>query len=652
MDIPAKSELVFYPLTSSQCDIWLDQSGYEGRPLSKNMGGYVDLRGPIDAKRLVQAVNLLVQKHDALRTILARERDRDGFPRQMYAETLDVCVRVRDFSGETEPEAAALAWMQARFEESFDLYGKPLFRYDLLKLGEARYFLLQQYHRLIIDGWGILLLNRSLAEIYSTLSAGKTPDLNSPSYRAYIENDCAYRESTKFEQQRDWWTDQYAGPPEMILTPRYRAYHPESPISGGCEALYLPRTVFRQLQSLAEAHGSSVLHVLLGALYVYFTRTAQRDAVTIGLSVLNRSDARFKQTAGLFAGVSPLRFAFGRNLRFRDLLKNIATTLKSAYPHQRFPISEINRALGLEPGRSRLFEINLCYENYDDNATFDGIESRYTALRHSCQKTPLAIYVRDTHDQRDLRLDFVYNRVYFETEEIKALQGRFVTLLEKVLEDGSVPLQDLPILTEEETEQLIAWNQTDTNYPENRTIINLFEEQVEKTPDHVALVFEDRSLTYAELNRQANRLAHYLLGLKTEEQEPRPLIQPDTLIAICVERSPEMVIGLLGILKAGAAYVPIDPDYPEARIEFMVEECVAKVLLTRSALIERFQRMEIKKTTRILCLDNTQLVDYREENPARQSRPDNLAYVIFTSGSTGKPKGVMIEHRGLVNLGV
>ena len=229
-----------HPLSSPQREIWFDQVLHEGLPLY-NVGGYVDIPGPIDPALFELAVNLLAEKHDALRTILAREADGDGIPQQGFARQLRVEVPLRDFSNEPEPEATALAWMQVRFVEPFDLYGKPLFRYDLVKLADRHYYWFMQYHHLIIDGWGVALLNRSLAAIYSQLSASEAPGLDSPSYLAYVADDRAYVESAKFEQQRTWWLAQYPEAPEPLLSPQHRSDFPVKPIGSGCKPLYLPR---------------------------------------------------------------------------------------------------------------------------------------------------------------------------------------------------------------------------------------------------------------------------------------------------------------------------------------------------------------------------------------------------------------------------
>jgi amino acid adenylation domain-containing protein len=622
-----------YPLTSPQREIWFDQILHEGTPLY-NIGGYVKIPGAINPVLFEQAVNLLVQKHDTLRTMLTEVTDEDGVPMQTYVEKLTVTVPVQDLTKQAHPHEAAMAWMQQRFIETFELTGQKLFRYDLVKISEQCYYWLIQYHRLIIDGYGVALLNRSMAEIYTHTLNGQVPNLDSHSYVTFVDNDRTYVESAVFDKQRQYWLSKYPTPPEPLLSPRYR--YTDKLIGSGCEVLYLPRDFYNRLNELAKQHKATLFHLLLGALYVYFTRTAGRDDFAIGLPVLNRANAKFKKTAGLFTGVSPTLFNFGKDLSFAELLQQINKTLKANDHHQRFPASEINRAVGL---RSQLFDINLSYENHDSDACFAGVDGQFIKLLHHYEQTPLMIFVRDYHIRSDVKLDFVFNLAYFNTDDIKAIQARFVTILEAVLKDSASPIHTLPVMTEKETKQLLAWNDTATDYPRNKTIVDLFEQQVETTPDNIAVVFEEQQLTYRELNSQANQLAHYLQSLG---------VKPEVLVGICVERSLEMVIGLLVILKAGGAYVPIDPSYPQARIAYMLEDTATPLLLTQSHLQKQLPELESECV--VVCLDEVDFAVQETENLVVNRGATDLAYVIYTSGSTGLPKGVCVPHRAIVRL--
>jgi len=395
-----------YALTSPQREIWFDQILHEGIPLY-NVGGYIKIPGAINPGLFEQAVNLLVQKHDTLRTVLTETADEDGVPMQTYAEKLAVTVPLCDFSTKAEPHESAMAWMQQRFEEPFELTEQPLFRYNLVKISEYYYYWFRQYHHLIVDNYAGALLHHSLAEIYTSLANELIPNLDSLSYTAFIDNDRAYVESAVFDKQRQYWLSKYPTSPEPLFNPRYRSNYTNKLIGSGCEVLYLPRDFYNRLNELAKQHNATLFHLLLGAFYVYFTRTAQRDDFAIGLPVLNRANANFKKTVGLFTGVSPTLFNFGKDLSFAELLQQINKTLKADHHHQRFPASEINRAVGLSTERSQLFDINLSYENFDDNAYFAGVNGQFIPLRHNYEQIPLMISVHDYHIQSDIKLDFV-----------------------------------------------------------------------------------------------------------------------------------------------------------------------------------------------------------------------------------------------------
>ncbi|MCP4270490.1 MAG: amino acid adenylation domain-containing protein, partial [Gammaproteobacteria bacterium] len=287
------------------------------------------------------------------------------------------------------------------------------------------------------------------------------------------------------------------------------------------------------------------------------------------------------------------------------------------------------------------------YENHDYDANFDSYSTQVKTLLHGYEQSPLMIFVREFHDNDDVDLDFVYNLAYFNATEIERIQARFVMILEYVLNHADELICTIPLLTKSEQEQLQAWNKTESHYPKNQTIVDLFEVQVEKTPDNIAVVFKDKQLSYRELNWKANQLANYLLSFRTGADN-YSLIADNCLVGICVERSLEMVIGLLGILKSGSAYVPLDPDYPLSRLQFMLEDSEAPMLLSQNHLRKRLPISNAK----VVCLDSEwgQIEGYSRENPGRQSGHDNLAYVIYTSGSTGKPKGCQVIHSNVTRL--
>jgi amino acid adenylation domain-containing protein len=500
---------------------------------------------------------------------------------------------------------------------------------------------LEKYHHLIVDGWSISLITQSLAEIYTYTSQGQAVEIAAaPSYLSFINNDRVYLESERYQIHHQYWRKKYQTLPEPLFVPRYLSHFVDQVPPSERRVLPLARPFYNRLIAIAKSCEVTTFHLILGAFYVYLTRTSQTEELVVGLPILNRSSAAFKDTVGLFVGVSAARFAFGTDLSFKTLLQSIGQELKQNYRSQRFPISELNRDIGLHKvGRKQLFDFSVSYEKHDYDASFDVYPAHAKTLLHGYEQTPLMIYVREFHDNEDVDIDFVYNLAYFDAAEIERIQSRFRLILEYIATHLDDSIRTIPLLTKTEKQQLIAWNQTKTDYPIDKTIVDLFQEQVEKTPANIAVVFEEQQLSYRELNQKANQLAHYLMTLG---------VKAETLVGICVERSLEMVIGLLGILKAGGAYVPLDPDYPKERLQFMLEESAIKVLLSQNTILERLPETKAK----VICLDTETEVFSQPciDNPISSVSPTNLAYMIYTSGSTGLPKGVQINHQNVINL--
>jgi amino acid adenylation domain-containing protein len=625
----------FHPLTSSQREIWFDQLLYGDAPLY-NIGGYVRISGGIDPERFERAINLLVQKCDCLRTVLIKGRDDESVPLQAFADEMPINVPLLDFSSHAEPHQAALEWMQERFEESFALYDEKLFRNYLLKIGPECFYWASNYHHLIVDGWTLAMFMRSCGTIYSALEAGELPDLSAPSYLDFIRNDRSYVESEQFQRQRQYWLKKYETLPEPLFAPRYRRQFGDRIVPSESRMLCLPREFYNRLIEFAAANHSTTFHAILGALYVYFARTQQRDDVVMGLPVLNRANAAFKATAGLFVGISATHFKCGTDLSFQELLRGIGEELKQVYRHQRFPLSELNRMVSLRhAGRHQIFDLTVSYERHDYDARFGQAPAHAIPWINSYQQTPLALFVREFHEDEDVWIHFVYNLAHFKGAEIEAIQRRFVDVLQFVMNNVSASVNTIPLLTESERRQAISgWNKT-ASFPKGKCLHERFETRAALTPDAVAVVCEDQRLSYAELNRRANRLAHRLRELG---------VKPEQLVGLRIERTFDMVIGIVGILKAGGAYLPLDSAYPKDRMAFMLEDSRVAVVVSQRSLAGTLDGVPV---TLVLMDEPLPVAD---TNPVPQSTADSLAYVMYTSGSTGKPKGVSITHYNVMRL--
>ncbi|MCP5051735.1 MAG: amino acid adenylation domain-containing protein, partial [bacterium] len=634
-----------HPLSSVQREIWFDQGLNPSVPLY-NIGGYARIDGPIDRVRFNRAVCRIIQENDALRTIL---HEADPFAVQEFPDASGYELPFRDFSHETDPRSKANQWVQREFEKPFSLYGHLLFRYALVKVSEDCYYWLFCHHHLIADGWSISLTVRRVADVYNNLSA-ETPELLHPqfSYLDFVKDDMAYEESEKFKTHEHYWREKYARLPDPLVPCPHAHRFREEIIPSRVSYLWLEREFYNRLAAFAGEHRLIPFHVILGALYCYFPRVAPAAAVqvqelTIGLPILNRTNKTFKQTLGVFAGVTPARFDFGADLSFKELMVSIGRELRNNYRHQRIPVSRINRLCGiLKENRQQLFDITLSYERLDFNLCFNGSPIEVITLLNGYEQIPLSLYVREFHEEKDVRIDFAYNLAAFDDEEIEAVKARLAFLLNEILSRPDTPVKDLEIIPGPERRKLLQeWNDTTAGYPKDKCIYHLFEDQVERTPDATAVVFEDIQLSYGELNRRAHRLACVLIENHG--------IREDRIVAIMAKRSERMLTGILGILKAGGAYLPIDPDAPQERVAFMLRDSGAGVMISSGVEIMELPGIFNSPLERGAPRNEGWGVSHEARRTGIKSHTTNLAYLLYTSGSTGNPKGVLIQHSSVVN---
>jgi len=630
------STLALYPLSSVQREIWFDQSLVPEAPIY-NVGGYHHIEGDFDPETFRCAIRQLVQETDILRLRLCPQED---LPLQSFPELPEVEVGFCDCRQTEDPMAMALAAMQADIERPFQLFEAPLFRHTLYKISEKRHLWSHIYHHLSIDGRSYSLLVQRVAALYNALLAGDLPPAPpGVPYRNFIDSDAAYLESTRFEQDRQYWQNKFSTLPEPLLAAHRENAKSDDLIPAAIHTGTISREQYARLEALAQAHSATIFHALTGLFCLYFSRTYNRDECVVGLPVLNRDSPAFKNSIGLFAGMMPVRFGIKQNQSFIDLMRSIGKTLREHYRHQRFPMGEISRLTKIfETGRSRLFEFSLSFDQHDHTAKIGNAPLTTTALSHGYEQAPLALYIGRFAASQAIQMNFAGNPAYFETEEIALIEKRLLHLLEAILAHPDCPVANLDLLPPAERRQLLVdWNATATPLPAG-LVHQCFEAQVARTPEATAVVFEAETLSYAELNDRANQLAHRLIALG---------IEPDDRVAIALERSPDMIVALLATLKAGGAFVPLDPDYPAERLAFMLKDSGADIVITQESVQQRLAHFN----GQILRLDSDEpaIAQQSQTNPNRPVAHHHLAYVIYTSGSTGKPKGVAIEQGAIAS---
>ncbi|MBI6548982.1 amino acid adenylation domain-containing protein [Xenorhabdus sp. VLS] len=646
-----------YPLSSPQEVIWLDQVIHSDSP-KYNIGLFTCIAGELNEALFAHAFKTLVSRHDTLRLQLINTH---ALPRQKIDVTLPVSVAIHDFSSHLDAETQARQHIDAEFMRPFNLDGE-LWRAEILRVSNTRRYWQFCCHHLIMDGSSLFMLLGEVINAYNQLVRKEALNETAPSYLDFIADDRAYFASQRYSHDLQFWGKRYENLPQPLLLP---ASSNKTENGGQAKPLFwqIDKALFQRINETVTQQGLSILHFMYAVLAGYFARTTEADEIVIGIPVHNRKNARQKSTMGMFASIIPIGVTVSLTDTFLDIMHKAETELRRCYKHQRLPVAEISRQAQIQQktGRAQLFDMTLSLEPFKTNLHMEGEDTRIERfdLYHGAPY-PLSVIIKqytDTayleDDCHPITIEFNFSTDYLSTTEVMTLQSRLAVLLDAAITAPDTPIANLPILPEAERQQiLVDFNATQADFPQNALIHQLFEAQVQQNPDAIAVVFEDQSLSYDELNHHANRLAHHLIGLG---------VRPDDRVAICVERSLDMVVGLLGILKAGGAYVPLDPTYPTERLAYMLNDSAPMALITQAALVETLgsnlpihNRPIGKLPTIVLNAQERSVLDEKsEENPDTQAlglAPHHLAYVIYTSGSTGQPKGVMVEHHSLCNL--
>lgn len=625
-----------YPLSSYQKDIWLEQCMYPGKPIY-NIGGYIEIKGEIIAPLFNQAIQAFINRNEMMRANVA---ERDGIPYLNILTESSYELPVHDFTGKDNSRELCLEWMQGEFQKPFDM-GKRLFRFDLLKWQDNQYFVFIKAFHLIIDGWGFVLSHKEIIENYNELyKEGKIEDKPVYTYHDFLLEDQSYHDSKSYIKDKEFWMEKYSKIPEPLFNRNANGIDQDWQ-SGWSDSriLKIDRELYNRIIQFSEERGCSVFHFVLGTLFTYFSRVCDKEEVVIGVPVLNRSKAKYKQTLGHFANVIPLRISPGSDISFHELIKYIKNELMDCYRHMRVSTGEIYRSVfSTVNEKSSLFDLSFSYEKHKATESFINAETgSHVMLPHHHERNALTVYLREYEDA-EVYIDFSYRLDVFDKFiPIEYVISHFDFLFRQVLEYNECSISEISIVPECQQKKMTEeFNATAADYPKNKTIHTLFEEQVWKYPEQAAVCLEDEKLTYRELNQRANQLAWTLRenGVKK-----------DQIIAIMTGRSLEMIIAMFGILKAGGAYLTIDPSYPSERIKYMLEDSESEILLTQKHLVDKADF-----NGEVILLDNCQSFNDNKVNPENRSDPEDLAYIIYTSGSTGKPKGVMVKHQGILNL--
>ncbi|HEX8819773.1 MAG TPA: amino acid adenylation domain-containing protein, partial [Archangium sp.] len=629
------------PLSFAQQRLWFLEQ-FEPGNTTYNLFTAVRMEGTLDVSSLEQGFQELVRRHESLRTTF---QSTEQGPLQVIHPEASLPLPLIDLGSvpETQHETEVLRLAREEAGRSFDLIHGPLLRVKLLKLGEARHVLLMTMHHIVSDGWSMSILIREVAALYQAFVAGEPSPLTElpVQYADYADWQRGWLRDEALEAQLAYWRQQLAHAPQVLELPTDKPRPAVQTYRGALHTVMLPVELSRAVTALGQREGATPFMVFLAAFQALLSRYSGQRDISVGSPIAGRTHVGTEDLIGFFVNTLVLRTRLEGNPSFRELLGRVRQVALGAYAHQDIPFEKLVEEL--KPQRSLshppLFQVMLAFQNTPASRLEQpGLALSTLAPESQTALFDLTLSLQDTPEGLAATLE--YNTDLFESATAVRMLGHLRVLLEAATSQPELPLSALPLLTEAERHQvLVQWNDTQADYPRDACLHHLFEAQVERTPDALAVLLGGDSLTYRQLDARANQLAHELRSLG---------VGPEVRVGVCFERSLDLVIALLGILKAGGAYVPLDPSLPRERLAFMAEDSAAHVLLTQQAL-----RNVLPVTgQQVLCLDSAwEALSTRPQHaPAVPVLADNLAYVIYTSGSTGRPKGTLLRHRGVSNL--
>ena len=635
--VPRGAEL---PVSHTQQRLWfirrMDPSSHV-----YNISNVMRLDGPLDEGALERALADIVARHESLRT---RFTEVDGEPRCVIEPRAVPVLERQDLTRlpESQRDAGAMQAAQAVAARPFDLARAPLLHAALIRTAADSQLFVFVLDHIVSDGLSMGIFMHELQALYNRHAAG-TPDGLAPLDIQYVDYVAWERENFQrgaLDEHVAFWKRQLAGLPALLQLPTDRPRPPVASSRGNRRAMQLPAELSDRLKAFGRRQGTTLYMVLMSAFQVLLHRHSGEADFAVGSAIANRNRSEIEPVIGFFANNIVLRANLEGNPTVRELMGRVRDTALKSYAHQEMPFDMLVDVIGArrELDHAPLFQVMFVLQHFSlTGLSLDRLQTQVLELPMTTARFDLAVDVFDL--PIGLRAYFEYNSDLFDERSIERLQGHYEQLLRAFVEQPETRIGELALITEaEQQELLVARNATAMDYPREQTVHGLFEAQAARTPEAQAVVFEEQSLTYAELNARANRLAHHLRALGSG---------PDGLVGVWMERGLDMVVALLAILKAGAAYVPLDPAFPQDRLDYMMEDAGLQVVLTQSSLAPG---LPVGVTGVCLDADEATLAALSPLNLPASAGPANLAYVIYTSGSTGRPKGVMLEHRAVVNF--
>lgn len=627
------------PVIEPQSEIWIScLMGGEDANRSYNESVSLRLHGSFNQPAMVKSLEDLISRHEALRSTFTA----DGKQLCIY-KTSALNLEFHDISAQTdEAQKQCISDFSKRDAQTpFDLLNGPLFRVALFKLSDKEHFLKLTAHHIVCDGWSLGILLQDLSKLYSGYMLEKSPDLSeAPQFSEYALQMRAFSESGEYRQIEQYWVNKYKDNVPVLDVPADFPRPADRTYKSHRDDYFIDKDLVASIKKVGAKAGCSLVTTLMCSFEIFLNRITGQHDIVLGLPSAGQSATGSYGLVGHCVNLLPLRSFVKPDLSFVDYLKQRKSEVLNDYDHQQLTFSSLLKRLNIKRDTSRIPLVPVVFNI--DMGLDNGVE--FAGLSHKLVYNPreyetFEIFLNATGSEESLILEWSYNTQLFRTESIARMMNEFESLLRAAVAEPGIKIKDIPLWSRDElSAKLAAWNNTASDYPKNKTLHELISGTAAKYAEKTAIRFENRLVKFSDVNALANQLAALL---------QRNGIKRGDVVGVAVDRSPEMVIALLATLKAGGAYVPLDPAYPKDRIEFMLDDSSASILLAS----KKYKGYFNSKAKELLIEDIwRELPSYSSQDIAVAGNGNDLAYILYTSGSTGKPKGVMVEHRNLVNL--
>ena len=618
-------------LTDSQKSIWVTEQYYRGSSIN-NICGTAIIDEKVDFEKLEKSIEIVCQKHDNFWLKLTIE---NGEVKQELSESRKTQIDIINVANSEELEQERNKIVRIPFK----LENSKLFKFYIFKFANGQGAFMLNIHHLIADAWTLAFICNEIIKTYSALKQNQEIEKKAIySYMDYIKSEQEYLESEKYQRDKTYWEEQFATIPEVAMIPGSKENTDEANPTGERKQFQLDAKDVEKIKEYSKQNKISLYNFFMAIYAIYIGEISNLDEFVIGTPIINRTNFKEKNAAGMFINMAPFKINMSQDIDFKTFIRNIATDSMDMLKHQKYSYQCLLEDLrDKDKNIPNLYNILLSYQI--TNAQMSGGDVKYKTdwTFNGCCADDIDIQIYDLNDTGSLNIAYDYKTSVYEEKDIKKLHKRILNIIKQVTSQDEIQIKDIEIVTPEEKEKLVTeFNRTELEYDYNIPIIKYFEEQAEETPESIAIVFEKQKMSYRELNEKANSLAYELR---------KNGVTNNTIVGIMQERSFEMMIAILAVLKSGGCYIPIAPDYPNERIEYMLKDSNASILLTSEN-----SRIQTEKKVINIELKNNEIYDKHRENLENISKPEDLSYLIYTSGSTGTPKGVMLKQQNLSNF--